>query len=123
MGPVGRAVGPPISSKHSALIRVLLQHFNDQQRKHFIIHADRAFIDCLCECALNILRGNVPLGKSAKSVLKKHANDLRKLTDQRISITSKRKILYQSCGSKNVGGESLKFLRALLTPIVALIPQ
>jgi phage terminase small subunit len=28
-------------------------------RKHLITKADRTLVDCLCECADNILRGNV----------------------------------------------------------------
>ena len=30
-------------------------------RNHLITKADRSLVDCLCECADNILRGNVPL--------------------------------------------------------------
>jgi ABC-type phosphate transport system ATPase subunit len=38
-------------------------------RKHLITKTDRSLVDCLCECADNILRGNVPLTKPQKEKL------------------------------------------------------
>ena len=42
---------------------VYLQKARPCIRKHLITKADRSLVDCLCECADNILRGNVPLTK------------------------------------------------------------
>ena len=38
-------------------------------RKHLITKADRSLVDCLYECADNILRGNVPLTNPQKEKL------------------------------------------------------
>jgi hypothetical protein len=46
-------------------------------RKHLITKADRSLVDCLCECANNILRGNVPLTKLQKEKLKRNKVGLR----------------------------------------------
>jgi hypothetical protein len=46
--------------KHGSDI-VYLQKTKPCIRKHLIAKADRSLYDCLCECADNILRGNVPL--------------------------------------------------------------
>jgi hypothetical protein len=40
---------------------VYLQKARPCIRNHLITKADRSLVDCLCECADNILRGNVPL--------------------------------------------------------------
>ena len=45
--------------KHGSDI-VYLQKTKPCIRKHLITKADRSLVDCLCECADNILRGNVP---------------------------------------------------------------
>jgi hypothetical protein len=41
-------------------------------RKHIITKADSSLVDCLCECADNILRGNGPLAKLQKEKLKRN---------------------------------------------------
>ena len=54
---------------------VYLQKARPCIRKHLIKHlikADRSLVDCLCECADNILRGNVPLTKLQKEKLKRN---------------------------------------------------
>jgi hypothetical protein len=40
---------------------VYLQKARPCIRKHLITNADRSLVDCLCERADNILRGNVPV--------------------------------------------------------------
>jgi hypothetical protein len=51
---------------------VYLQKTKPCIRKHLITKADRSIVDCLCECAENILRGNVPLTKLQKGKLKRN---------------------------------------------------
>ena len=46
-------------------------------RKHIITKAGGSLVDCLCECADNILRGNVPLTKLQKENLKRNKAGLR----------------------------------------------
>ena len=43
---------------------VYLQKARPCIRNHLITKADCSLVDCLCECADNILRGNVPLTKT-----------------------------------------------------------
>ena len=52
-------------------------------RKHLITKADHSLVDCLCECADNILRGNVPLTKPQKEKLARNKAGLRALTKNR----------------------------------------
>ena len=56
---------------------VYLQKTKPCIRKHLITKADRSLVDCLWECADNILRGNVPLTKLQKEKLKRNKAGLR----------------------------------------------
>ena len=68
------------------------------------------FIKCLCECAKNVLVGNVELSPAHKRQLKRHKRLLRKLVLKKTSLKAKKKIV-------QTGG----FLGALLGPIVKIL--
>lgn len=68
------------------------------------------FIKCICECAKNILAGNVSLSPEHKRRLKRHKHSLRKLTLKKTPLKTKKKIV-------QTGG----FLGALLGPIVKIL--
>ena len=89
---------------------VYLQKARPCIRKHFITKADRSLVDCLCECADNILRGNVPLTKPQKVKLARNKAGLRALTKKSVSLKKKKAILQK-------GG----FLGSLLAPIASVV--
>ena len=70
--------------KHGSDI-VYLQKTKPCIRKHLISKANRSLVDCLCECADIILRGNVPLTKLQKAKLKRNKAGLRALTKKSVS--------------------------------------
>ena len=39
---------------------------------HILKSADNELIKCICECALNVLRGNIPLEPAQKKTLQKY---------------------------------------------------
>ena len=79
-------------------------------RKHLIAKADRSLVDCLCECADNMLRGNVPLTKPQKEKLKRNKAGLRTLTKRSVSL-KKIKVILQKGG----------FLGSLLAPMASVV--
>ena len=79
-------------------------------RKELLHHCDKELIKCLCECAQNVLKGNVPLTLSQKQKLCRHKHNLRELASKKVSKKKKTAILQK-------GG----FLGALLTPIISLL--
>jgi hypothetical protein len=95
--------------KHGSDI-VYLQKTKPCIRKHLITKADRSLVDCLCECADNILRGNVPLTKLQKEKLKRNKAWSRALTKKSVSLKKKKAILQK-------GG----FLGSLLAPIASVV--
>ena len=78
--------------------------------KAMIKNAEPNLIKCLCECALNILKGNVPLTGGQKQRLKRHKTQLRNLAKRTHSVGKKKKALQK-------GG----LLPALLAPILGTI--
>jgi hypothetical protein len=89
---------------------VYLQKTKPCIRKHLITKADCSLVDCLCECADTILRGNVPLAKLQKEKFKRKKAGLRALTKKSVSLNKKKAILQK-------GG----FLGSLLTPIASVV--
>lgn len=85
---------PPFSTKDLAILKVLC-HLNREQRKALLAKADTSLVKSLCECALNILSGNVALKTSEKARLKKHVKFLRRLANEKGSWSGKRKVIVQ----------------------------
>jgi hypothetical protein len=73
-------------------------------------HCNRAFINCLCECARNIIKGNVPLSTAQLKALRRKRQALKQLVLKKTSLLKKKKIV-QSGG----------FLGAILGPIISAI--
>jgi len=64
----------------------------------------------MCECAKNLLKGNVPLSPAQLRTLRRHKQKLRQLAVKKTSLAKKKKLV-QSGG----------FLGALLTPIISVL--
>jgi len=73
-------------------------------------HCTPDFVACICECAKNLLLGNVPLTASQKATLRRRYNNLRELALKK-TTKKKRKQIIQSGG----------FLGALLGPIISVL--
>ena len=78
--------------------------------KSIIKGADKDLVDTLCECGLNVLKGNVPLSPGQKKRLKAHKNTLRALSQKKQSLQKKKTLLQR-------GG----FLGALLRPVLSVL--
>ena len=78
--------------------------------KDIIKSANGDLIEALCECAINVLNGNVTLNPAQKKRLSKHKNILRKLTVKG-SIPKKRKTLQTGKG----------LLPVLLAPVLGAL--
>lgn len=95
--------------KHGDFLKVLAK-CNAKQRKALILNINPNLLKCLCECSLNVLKGNVKLTSNQKKQLSRHKRTLRTLVDRKISTKRKKKILQK-------GG----FLPALLAPILSTL--
>jgi hypothetical protein len=88
-----------------------LQRMNCTNRKSYLKHCDREFIDSICECTKNLLAGNVPVTSKQYKKLKPYKKVLRKLSNKKLTNEHRRQLLV-----KQKGG----FLPALLAPLVGL---
>lgn len=89
---------------------VYLQKARPCIQKHLIEKANRDLIECLCECADNILKGNVELTRLQKDKLKRNKTGLRELAKRSVGLKKKKAILQK-------GG----FLGSLLAPIASVV--
>jgi hypothetical protein len=71
---------------------------------------DNEFVKCLCECAKNIIKGNVKLTTAQREKICRRKQSFRKLSLKKTPLKEKRRIV-QSGG----------FLGALLGPIISIL--
>ena len=70
-------------------------------------------IRCICDCALNVLHINTAITPHCKQKLSRHKRSLRKLTDKKVFLNTKKKILQQ--------GGFLYLILSTLAPLVGKI--
>jgi len=87
-----------------------LSKLGDKVKREYVRKCKRQFIDCVSECAKNVIKGNVPLSDRQKSELRRKKKDMRALSLKKTLLRQKRRILQK-------GG----FLTALLPPILAVL--
>lgn len=95
--------------QHAPLLK-LLSKSRHRNVTGIIKAIDSPFIDLLCECALNVLKGNVPLSRQQKRDLSKYKQQLRFLSNKKNALKKRRGLLQR-------GG----FLKALIPPVLTLI--
>jgi len=81
----------------------------DKAKRDYVRKCDKEFLDCISECAKNVVKGNVPLTNRQKTRLRRSRNELRALS-VKTSLRKKRRILQK-------GG----FLTALLPPVLGIL--
>src|SRR5215475_7782503 len=102
-----------IRSNYSAL--ELLKKAKPKLRRAILLNCGPDLLKSLGECALNVLHGNVKLGKCLKRKLQKHRVVLRKIANKRVSLDNKRKMIVQR------GGFLLPLLSAVLPFLASLV--
>jgi len=58
----------------------------DKAKKDFVRKCDKEFLDCVSECAKNVIKGNVPLTVRQKERLRRSRNDLRALSVKKTTL-------------------------------------
>ena len=80
-------------------------------RKQLLQQGGREVVDCISECCVNILKGNVHLSPKQKSCLTKYKHKLREIAKKKVSLQQKKKIIQQ-------GGF---LLGAILAPVASVL--
>ena len=84
-----------------------IHRMGEKAKRQYVKRCNRQFIDCVSECAKNVLKGNVPLSNAQMSKLRPRR---RALSVKKTSLTKKRKIIQK-------GG----FLSTLLAPALSVL--
>jgi len=71
---------------------------NVKKRNILIIKAKKCLIDAISEISLNCLKGNIPLTQCQYKNLKIYRNILKKLSNRKISLNNKKKLITQNGG-------------------------
>ena len=87
----------------------LLSKSKPSTAKAIIKAADKEPVDTLCECGLNVLKGNVRMTPLQKRRLAQHKLALRALAQKRTSLQKKKAVLQKG------------FLGALLSPVLGIL--
>ena len=83
--------------KDNFLIHVL-KHARAKLGKAILSNCDRDLLNCISECVLNVLNGNVPLTGCVRHKLSKYKLALHKLLDKQVPITCKNRLILQRGG-------------------------
>jgi len=87
-----------------------IRRMGDRAKRQYIRKCDTEFVNCVSECAKNVIKGNVPLTDRQMTKLRRKRHDLRALSKKKTPLRTKRKILQK-------GG----FLTALLPPVLGIL--
>ena len=98
----------PIEEKFEKLR--LLKEASPKVRKQILKDCNSSLLCCICECAINILKGTVPLKEAQKKRLARFKHKLRKLASKKPRRKIKKRIV-------QTGG----FIGALLTPVLSFL--
>ena len=98
--------------KRNAVLLKALYHATPRKRKDIIAYGSPDFLQALCEIALNLLKGNIPLSPSQYKTLKRRKKIIRLLADKKIGLKRKHQVL-----KKQTGG----FIFPLLSAAVPLL--
>ena len=100
--------------KRNALCFCFLAKAETALAMAIIEKGDENLVRRLCECAHNILEGNVPLNKRQKRRLRRYKVDLRALVQRKTALHERKRILQK-------GGFVGALLGPLATSLLALV--
>nr|DAC81258.1 TPA_asm: gasderminX [Astyanax tetra cavefish adintovirus] len=94
-----------------------LYQASPRERKLILHNAPRDLILAICELALNLLRGHIPLTSQQYRQLKRQKKSIKIFADKRKSVEAKRKSINQSGGFLlPLLSVAVPFLSSLLGP-------
>ena len=101
-----------MSERVKRLLPILkrINKLGDKAKRQYVKKCNKEFVDCVSECAKNILRGNIPLTSNQTTKLRRNKKNLRSLATKKTSLKKERQILEK-------GG----FLAALLPAVLSLL--
>nr|DAC81315.1 TPA_asm: gasderminX [Larimichthys croaker adintovirus] len=84
--------------RRNAPLLKALYHATPRKRKDILAHSSPDFLQALCEIALNLLKGNIPLSSPQYKKLKSRRKIIRLLADKKTALNQKRRTLMKQSG-------------------------
>ena len=100
----------PSRARHLLSVLKPIYKLSKKKQNQFVKCCDNSTLNCICECAKNVLKGNVRLTPVQLTKLKKYKKAVRELSLKTTSPKKKRILLQR-------GG----FLSALIGPAIGLL--
>jgi len=95
----------------------VLKKADSKLRKAIISKCNKEVVHCKSKCILNVLNGNIKLTGCDTRKLQKHKAALRKISDNHVPLSAKKKLIEQR------GGFLLPLLSANLPSLASLIAR
>ena len=70
-----------------------INKLGEKAKSQYVKKCNKEFVDCISECAKNVLRGNVPLSARQNAKLRRNKQNLRALSIKKTSLRKKRRII------------------------------
>jgi len=93
----------------------VLKATDPKLRKAIIAKCNQETLKSICECDLNVLRGNIPLRPCSERMLKTYRNSILKAADKSVFLSAKRKVILRR------GGFLIPLLFAILQTLHGLL--
>jgi len=93
----------------------VLKDARPKLQRAILANSDKALINGVGECALNVLQGNVKLSNCKKWTLRNFRRQLRSVADRHVPLARKKKLIIQS------GGFLVPLLSVVLPTIASLV--
>jgi len=93
----------------------VLKAADPKLRKAIISKRNKKLVNCISECVLNVLNGNIKMTGCDTRKLQKHKAALRKFVDRHVPLSSKKKLIVQR------GGFLLPLLSSVLPTLASLM--
>ena len=76
----------------------VLKSVYSKLRKAIVANCNKDNLKGICECALNVLHGNIPLTACGERKLQKNKSSFRKLADGHVSLSAMSNVINQRAG-------------------------
>ena len=94
-----------------------LTHLSNKCRKKMIQESPKEVIDCVGECCINLIKGNVRLTNAQKNQLRARKQHIRLLSSKQVPLIEKKKKIINQKGGASLG----LLLKRLIAPIIGSV--
>jgi hypothetical protein len=96
-----------------------LNRLTEEDRRNYLRTCDGPFVDCVCECMKNLLKGRVPLKSKQLKTLRRYKRLLRKVALKKTPRSERRRVLQTGGFIGAILSSLISGLGAIISPLVS----